>query len=107
MNHREAKASAGTASRCTYPCSLLTAPSPCVACCLVPQEVVRSTGECFDARMEYHRADVSLLQRMCAAAADEFTGAADIAAALARFSADLGDRQAAVVDALEQVMSWA
>jgi hypothetical protein len=63
-------------------------------------EVVADAAAAFDARMRAANCELELLQGADAAAAAEYERAADIAAALAKFSGDLSERQSAAAAAL-------
>lgn len=64
------------------------------------QTLLHDTAASFDLRMQLYTQDISTLQELNDAAAQQYNGTAEIAAALGQFVSDLSARQAAVKEAL-------
>jgi hypothetical protein len=64
------------------------------------QTLVHDAAAAFDLRMQSYTQDIETLQQLNEAAAAQYSGAAEIAAALGQFVADLVARQAAAKEAL-------
>lgn len=64
------------------------------------KRMVNDAAAAFDMRMEAYSLDFEALQQLNAAAAEQYSSTAEIAAALGQFVLDLGSRQTAVREAL-------
>lgn len=64
------------------------------------QTFLHDAAAAFDLRMQYYTQDIATLQDLNEAAAQQYSGAAEIAAALGQFVSDLTARQAAAKEAL-------
>lgn len=65
--------------------------------------LIHDTAAAFDLRMQSYGLDISTLQELNEAAAQQYSGTAEIAAALGQFVADLQQRQAAAKEALSML----
>lgn len=64
------------------------------------QTLLQDAAAAFDLRMQCYTQDIAALQQLNEAAAQQYSGAAELAAALGQFVSDLASRQAAAKEAL-------